>query len=79
MLYCWNCIIKEAECNTIYYNETSYTYKTIQEEGVSLDKEVALLKQAIYELKVKNEKLESDLAKVKSETCTLKLFSWCIK
>jgi hypothetical protein len=80
-------------CNKITVIENITTFKTIQEEGVSLDKEVALLKQSIYELKVQNEYLQSqinnltgqdiDLSKVNDvqneAICSIKIFDWCIK
>ena len=80
-------------CEKVTIIENVTTYKTIQEEGVSLDKEVALLKQSIYELKVQNEYLQSqinnltgqdiDLSKVNDvqdeAICSIKIFAWCIK
>jgi hypothetical protein len=51
--------IMETVCEDIPYTEDVTTYKTIQEEGVSLDKEIALLKQAIYELKLENERIKN--------------------
>jgi len=54
----WNETISENETDTIVivHNETIHysnpIYTTVQEQGISLDAEVALLKQAIYELKV---------------------------
>jgi len=44
-------ILIEKECN-----QTIYPY-TIQEEGVSLNKEIDVLRQAVYELKIQNEDL----------------------
>jgi hypothetical protein len=51
--------IMETVCEDVPYTEDVTTYKTIQEEGVSLDKEIALLKQAIYELKLENERIKN--------------------
>ena len=47
---------------TIFYNETSYPY-TIKESGVSLGREISILRQSIYELK--------------TELCIYKAYSWC--
>ena len=47
---------------TIFYNETSYPY-TKKESGVSLGKEVSMLRQSVYELK--------------TELCIYKVYSWC--
>lgn len=58
-------------CSIIYEPITTYPYTKI-EDGVDLGKEIDVLRQAVYELKM-------ELEKVKSETCTIKLFSWCIK
>ena len=68
------------------------TYKTAQEEGVDLVKEVSLLKQAVYELKVQNEQLQQQINILTGEDiklyanderqdealCSLSLFGWCI-
>jgi hypothetical protein len=80
-------------CSTKEQVNVVDTFTTIKEEGVSLDKEVALLKQAVYELKEQNEFLQqqinnltgedikiSDINKQQDEAiCQIKIFSWCIK
>ncbi|NMB66542.1 hypothetical protein GYA25_00560 [Candidatus Woesearchaeota archaeon] len=51
--------------------ETTYPLINVtQEEGVLLDKEVDLLRQAIYELKIENQKLKTSLCKLGSS-------EWC--
>lgn len=51
-------------CRTIQQDRNVQTFKTIQETGVSIDSEIALLKQAIYELK--------------TELCTKdNTYEWC--
>ena len=68
------CTIDKEEkesCIIEYQAKTTYPYTKI-EDGVDLGKEIDVLRQAVYELKL-------ELEKVKSETCTIKLFSWCIK
>jgi hypothetical protein len=99
---CKEIIIKEAtdgkyaetkqECNDVEKIRVVTTYKTIQEEGVSLDKEVALLKQAVYELKMQNEYLQqqinnltgqdivlNEINDIQNEAiCSIKIFDWCI-
>ena len=62
---------EKEECVIEYEIKTTYPYTKI-EDGVDLGKEIDVLRQAVYELKL-------ELEKVKSETCTIKLFSWCIK
>jgi hypothetical protein len=85
-------IIKQV-CEDVPTTYQNITYKTIKEEGVSLDKEVALLKQSIYELKVQNEYLQqqvnsltgqdivlNEVNRVQDEAiCSIKIFDWCIK
>jgi hypothetical protein len=55
---------------TYYYNETSYPFeKTI--EGVSLSKEIDVLRQGLYLLKLENDLLKAELCK-KDNT-----YLWC--
>ena len=55
------------------HNEVRYriTYPYIKEEGILLDAEVNLLRQAIYELKTENEIIKSELC-LKDNT-----YLWC--
>ena len=62
---------EKEKCSIVFDTRTTYPYTKI-EDGVDLGKEIDVLRQAVYELKM-------ELEKVKSETCTIKLFSWCIK
>lgn len=55
-----------------------YPY-TIKEQGVNIVDEIELLRQAIYELKNENENLKTRFLRLEQETCTIKLFSWCVK
>jgi hypothetical protein len=68
-------IIEKYEVNGTNYTRNKVveyaTYKNITVTEVSLDKEVSMLKQALYELKIKNELLETELCK-KDPT-----YSWC--
>lgn len=43
-----------------------------QSDNINMSQEISLLRQQVYELKTRLEKLEK-------ETCEVKLFSWCIK
>jgi hypothetical protein len=67
----FGCSIEETEI-------IIYPYTKI-EEGVNLGKEIAVLRQQVYELKVQNELLSSRISKLEKETCEIKLFSWCLK
>lgn len=49
--------------------QTTYPYKKL-EQGVSLDKEVDLLRQAVYELKTENQQMQASL-------CKLGEIKWC--
>jgi hypothetical protein len=67
---CKEVVIKEAteekeaetkkECKSVEKTREVTTYKTINEEGVLLDKEVALLKQSIFDLKTMFSDLEKE-------------------
>jgi len=58
------CVDDPMICKMEKQDQNVTIYKIIEEEGVSLDKEIALLKQALYEIKV--------------ETCEKnKSYSWC--
>jgi len=50
---------RQVECPIEQVPEVQPIYQNFQEEGVDLGKEVALLKQAIYELKLENEALRT--------------------
>ncbi len=50
-------------------NETTYPYN-ITEEGVKLDAEIELLRQAVYELKTENDLMGKNL-------CSLGITEWC--
>jgi hypothetical protein len=52
--------------------ETTYPFKKI-EEGVSLDLKVDVLRQAVYELKIENQRIK-DCAKLED----YKLYSECV-
>ena len=70
----------EPKCNNITEEVTTYPFtKEVKNEGVSLDSEIDLLRQSVYELKLQNENLKSRLDKIETETCTIKLFSWCLR
>ena len=72
--------------------ENQTTYGTKEEEGVLLDEEIAMLTQAVYELKQQNQflqeqinnltgkdiKLEEANTRQDSALCSIKLFSWCL-
>jgi len=60
-----NCTEDGKNCLTEIVEIKTKVPVTVREEGVSLDKEVALLKQAIYELKkiVEQQQIEIDLLK----------------
>lgn len=66
-------------CNNIEVDVQTPTYKTIQEEGVSLDKEVALIKQAVYELKNMISHLVNRITGAESRITTLELENQRIK
>jgi hypothetical protein len=59
---------KEEECIVTLRNNTIYPYNKV-EEGINVVKEVALLKQALYELKQKNTIIEQENNLIKSELC----------
>jgi len=72
--------ITEKQCHNETEQITTYPFtKEVKNEGVSLDAEIDVLRQAVYELKIENQNLKSRLDKIESETCTIKLFSWCLK
>jgi len=55
--------IDKSDCTTYNYPTYNCTqYEQVLVEGVSLGEETALLKQAIYELKIQNDKLEARIA-----------------
>lgn len=68
-----SCVINEIPetteklCGNVTKTREIPTYKVIQEQGVSLDKEVALMKQALFELKEENIKLTERLNKLEGK------------
>ena len=87
---CEDILIKEAteeleaeykkECHNETEDVTTYPFtKEVINEGQNLETQINTLQQAIYELKIQNQNLQSRLDKIETETCTIKLFSWCLK
>jgi len=60
----------EDVCNPYNYDVVTYPY-TKMEQGVSLDKEIDVLRQAVYELKTENDLIKSELCKKDNS------YSWC--
>ena len=77
--------VEENIYKTIQVDVETPTYKEIQEDGILLDKEVALVKQATFELKdtitklqTKINTLEQENNLIKSELCKRnKTYIWC--
>jgi len=66
------CDEKGVDCELLNYTYQEPIYKYYEQDGLSMETRVAEMEKMIWELR-------EELKIVKTETCKIKLFSWCIK